>query len=123
MIPRTVVCQASLSMDFSRKEYWRGLPFPIPGDLPYSGIKPLSLASLALAGGLFFFFFFFFFFTISTTWEILLPVYRRKSICLKHLQWGLKLKDKQKRWYYFELIEIKEQLELKLKNTKVCRMK
>ena len=123
MIPRTVVCQASLSMDFSRKEYWRGLPFPIPGDLPYSGIKPLSLASLALAGGLCFFFFFSFFFTISTTWEILLPGYRRKSICLKHLQWGWKLKDKQKRWYYFELIEIKEQLELKLKNTKVCRMK
>ena len=123
MIPRTVVCQASLSMDFSRKEDWRGLPFPIPGDLPYSGIKPLSLASLALAGGLCFFFFFSFFFTISTTWEILLPGYRRKSICLKHLQWGWKLKDKQKRWYYFELIEIKEQLELKLKNTKVCRMK
>jgi len=100
-------------MDFSRKEYWIGLPFPIPGDLPYSGIKPLSLASLALAGGLFFFFF-----TISTTWEILLPGYRRKSICLKHLQWGWKLKDKQKRWYYFELIEIKEQLMLKLKKHK-----
>ena len=119
MIPQTVVCQASLPMDFSRQEYRRGLPFSIPGDLPYSGIKPLSLVSLALASGIYFFFFF----TMSTTWEILLPGYRRKSIYLKHLQWGWKLKDKQKRWYYFELIEIKKQLMLKLKNTEVCRMK
>ena len=31
-------------MDFSRKEYWRGEPFPSPGDLPDPGIKPLSPA-------------------------------------------------------------------------------
>ena len=32
--------QASLSMEFPRQEYWSGLPFPSPGDLPYPGIKP-----------------------------------------------------------------------------------
>ena len=38
---------------FSRQEYWSGLPFPSPGDLPHPGIKPASPASLALAGGFF----------------------------------------------------------------------
>ena len=42
--PWTVVYQASLSMGFSRQEYWSGLPFPSPGDLPDPGIKPRSLA-------------------------------------------------------------------------------
>ena len=41
-IPWTVVYQASLSMGFSRQEYWSGLPFPSPGDLPDPGIKPGS---------------------------------------------------------------------------------
>ena len=51
--PHTVVRQASLSMEFSRQEYWSGLPFPTPGDLPNAGIKPMSLAFPALAGGFF----------------------------------------------------------------------
>jgi len=38
-IPWTVVYQASLSMGFSRQEYWSGLPFPSPGDLPDPGIQ------------------------------------------------------------------------------------
>jgi len=38
--PWTVACQAPLSMGFSRQEYWSGLPFPFPGDLPDPGIKP-----------------------------------------------------------------------------------
>ena len=42
--------QAPLSKEFSRQEYWSGLPFPSPGDLPNPGIEPLSLA---LAGGFF----------------------------------------------------------------------
>ena len=42
--PWTVACQAPLSMGFSRQEYWSGLPFPSPGDLPNSGIKPRSPA-------------------------------------------------------------------------------
>ena len=46
-------------MEFSRKEYWSGLPCPPPGDLPDSGIEPASLRSPALAGG---------FFTTRATW-------------------------------------------------------
>ena len=41
--PWTVVYQASPSMGFSSQEYWSGLPFPSPGDLPSQGIKPMSL--------------------------------------------------------------------------------
>ena len=40
----TVACQAPLSMEFSRQEYWSVLPFPSPGDLPNPGIKPRSPA-------------------------------------------------------------------------------
>ena len=47
-------------MEFSRQEYWSGLPFPSPGDLPNSGTKTLSPALSALAGG---------FFTTSATTE------------------------------------------------------
>ena len=46
----TVAHQASLSMEYSRQEYWSRLPFPAPGDLPYSGIEPTSLVSPALTG-------------------------------------------------------------------------
>ena len=38
--PWTVACQAPLSMGFSRQEYWSGLPFPPPGDLPNPGTEP-----------------------------------------------------------------------------------
>ena len=38
----TAVCQAPLSMGFSRQEHWSGLPCPPPGDLPDPGIKPRS---------------------------------------------------------------------------------
>ena len=58
--PWTVAHKAPLSMEFPRQEYWSELPFPTPGDLPNSGIKHVSLASPALAGG---------FFTTSITWE------------------------------------------------------
>ena len=40
----TVSHQSSLSIQFSRQEYWFGLPFPSPGDLPDPGIKPRSPA-------------------------------------------------------------------------------
>ena len=56
--PWTIIHQAPLSMGFPRPEYWSGLPFPSPGDLPDPGIEPVSLVSAALAGG---------FFTTSTT--------------------------------------------------------
>ena len=42
--PRIVDHQASLSMGFSRREYWSGLSFPSPGDLPYLGNEPRSPA-------------------------------------------------------------------------------
>jgi len=47
-------------MGFSRQEYWRGLPCPLPGDLPDPEIEPTSLTSPALAGR---------FFTAGATWE------------------------------------------------------
>ena len=62
----TVACQASLYMEFSRQEYWRGLPCPAPGDLPDPGTKPMSLISSALVAG---------FFTTSTTWKALVIMY------------------------------------------------
>ena len=40
--PWTVAYQAPLSIEFSRQEYWSGLPFPSPGDLPNPGIEPWS---------------------------------------------------------------------------------
>ena len=40
--PWTVACKAPLSMGFSRQEYWSGLPFPSPEDLPNPGIEPES---------------------------------------------------------------------------------
>ena len=58
--PWTATCQASLSMGFSRQEYWSGLPYPPPGDLPDPGIEPASLKSPTLASK---------FFTTSATWE------------------------------------------------------
>ena len=42
--PGTVACQAPLSMEFSRKEYWSGLTFPPPGNLLNPGIESWSLA-------------------------------------------------------------------------------
>ena len=58
-----VARQATLSMEFSRQEYWSGLPCPSPGDLPNPGTEPTSLKSPALAGE---------FFTTSVTWEALI---------------------------------------------------
>ena len=61
----TVAHQAPLSVEFSRQEYWCGLSFPSPEDLPNPGTELASLVSLvspALAGG---------FFTTGATWEAL----------------------------------------------------
>ena len=46
--PWTVARQAPLPMEFSRQEYWSGLPFPTPGDLLDPGIKPVSLMSTCI---------------------------------------------------------------------------
>ena len=69
-IPWTVALQAPLSMEFSRQEYWSGLPFPPPGNLPDPGIEPVSTVSPALAGRIF---------TTSTTREALMLI---KEYCL-----------------------------------------
>ena len=57
----TVASQVPLSMEFSGQEYWSGLPFPPPGNLPNPGIEPTSLMSPALTGR---------FFTTCSTWGI-----------------------------------------------------
>ena len=63
--PWTLAHQAPLSKGFSRQEYWSGLPFPFPGDLPNLGIEPKSPALQVDAlpseppGEVIFFFFFF----------------------------------------------------------------
>ena len=62
---QTIVHQAPLPMEVFRQEYWSGLPFPPPGDLPDPGIESASLASPAFAGR---------FFTTSATWEAPLVV-------------------------------------------------
>ena len=49
----SMACQAPLSTVFSRQEFWGGLPFPPPGDLPDPGIESRSPVSPALAGGFF----------------------------------------------------------------------
>ena len=46
--PWTIARQAPLSMRFFRQEYWRGLPFPSPGDLPVPGIEHMLPVSPAL---------------------------------------------------------------------------
>ena len=75
--PWTVDYQASLSMELSRQEYWSGLPFPPPWDLPDPGIKTTSPTSPGLAGG---------FFTTSGTWEARYGLCRhqRKKILINH---------------------------------------
>ena len=55
-----VAHQVPLSMGFPRQEYWSGLPFSFPGDLPNPGIEPVSFMSPTLIGG---------FFTSSAAWE------------------------------------------------------
>ena len=65
---RIVACHAPLSMGFPREENWSGLPCPLPGDLPDTGIKLTSPMSPAGTGG---------FFSTSTTWEPLLIMYSK----------------------------------------------
>ena len=97
--PWTVACQAPLSTELSRQEYWSALPRPPPGNPPDPGIE-LDSGSTGIAGG---------FFTTSTTWEApkevnrapewlsgdtILPIYEQKGV-QPHKDaktWKLKLK-------------------------------
>ena len=49
----TVARQAPMSLEFSKQEYWSGLPFPPPRDIPNPGIQPASPVFPALAGRFF----------------------------------------------------------------------
>ena len=69
-------CQVPLSMGFSREEYWSGLLFPSPGDLPDLGIEPASLMSPEFASG---------FFTTSTTSEAFFLLVSRNYFHWKNL--------------------------------------
>ena len=66
-----LACQASLSMGFPSKEYWSGLPFPSPGDLPDQGIEPVFFA---LAVG---------FYTLEPPGKMQLPIFNGYCICEK----------------------------------------
>ena len=93
MTPNTIAHQSPLPVGFPRQEYWSGLPFPTPGDLPDPGIEPASLLSSALAGR---------FFTTSDTLEALHTIYAKinsryikdinviyKAIKAPEKNWGL----------------------------------
>ena len=64
-----------------QEEYWSGLPYPPPGDLPDPGIEPTFLASPALTGR---------FFTTYTTWEAIYA-FKTLSKCMRNI-WNLTLK-------------------------------
>ena len=95
----TVACQAPLSMGLSREEYWSGLPWPPPGDLPDPGITAASLLCPALAGR---------FFTTSATWEVPLHWYSSSKyvMCIKTIP--NKKECKKAKWLSQESLEIAE---------------
>ena len=72
----TITHQAPLSMGFPRQEYWSGLPFPSPGDLPDPGIEP---ASPALADG---------FFTTDPSGKPRLAVHSLSPVLLSAAPWA-----------------------------------
>ena len=78
--PWTVACQAPLPIEFSRQEYWSGLPCPPPGGILNPGIKPVYLTYPALAGR---------FLTTSATLEALYHSGFTYS-CIIELPWWLR---------------------------------
>ena len=86
----TVAHQAPLSMEFSRQEYWSGMPWLLPGDLPDPGIKPTSLTFPALAGR---------FFTTNATWDAQSP-YRWVHIGSLGKWTFRQVSNRDQRWYW-----------------------
>ena len=94
--PCTAAHQAPLSMGFSRQEYWSGLPFSPPGDLPDPRIKPTSPA---LAVG---------FFTTSSVWEVLIQTWAYFFLyyftaCLSHAHTDTHRDFSGSKWKYTSL--------------------
>ena len=80
--PSTIACQASLSKEFSRQEYWSGLLFPSPGHLPNPGGQTLVSCDSCITGG---------FFTSESPGKPIY-IYRRAQyfkLYYKHLDWDL----------------------------------
>ena len=71
--PWTTAPQAPLSMGFSKQEYWSGLPFPTPSNLPNPGMEPVSLKSPVLAGR---------FFITEPPWSTMVLLYRKIRISM-----------------------------------------
>ena len=83
--PWTAACQTPLPMELSRQEYWTGLPFPSPGDLPDPGIEPMSPA---LQADSFFFKYKFIYFNwrlISLLYCICFAIHQRESATVIHV--------------------------------------
>ena len=78
----TVVCQAPLSMGFSKPDYWSELSFPSPGALPDPGIKHMSLMSLPLAGR---------FFTSEPSGKPIYGLYLKSLCCTSQTLWNYTL--------------------------------
>ena len=86
----TVAHQAPLSRGFPRQEYWSGLPCPPPGDLPNSGIEPVSLTSAALADK---------FFTTSATREAPVLMHgKNQTNIVEQFSFNYKKKGRQRTW-------------------------
>ena len=94
--PRDCSPPGTPSMGFPMQEYWSGLPFPSPGDLPNAGIKLASLASPALAGR---------FFTTELSGKPLLPhnLYQLHSNCSKNL--NISLSDQFQNFIFNDLTQ------------------
>ena len=76
--PWTVTCQAPLFKGFSRQDYWSGLPFPPPGDLPDPEIKPELCVSSALQA----------FFTTEPPGKPHIPLYHGVNIAIASIIFG-----------------------------------
>ena len=87
--PRTIVCQAPLSMGILQARILEWLPSPLPGDVPDPEIKPSFLLSPALAGR---------FFTTSATWEVLIYTYVHAYIQTSFLTYNVLRVGKLSHW-------------------------
>ena len=97
-------------MGFPRLDYWHGLSFPSPADLPNSGIEPGSPASTTLAGGCF---------TTESPGKL---IYMYMCIYMKENPFKLERKSQIKKWITFiETQVLKEEIQMILKYMKMTQ--